>query len=302
MAYTLFDATLDLSRILQDTFESTSTTNGTTTTLVDTGIYHETGFFSQDPRGTLWLKLATKASKIVTGHTTTTLTFTPAQSALVASGTSYAVAPGIYPKYALVQAINAALVEIGKIPYEGTEPAVANKESYTVTDNALFDEEIIGVEVASSLTAPYLWKPHYRWRQTVGTATSGARTFTFDEGSVPDGAYTMRFFYLLEHPAVSADSDVISSHIHPNLLKWTAAVHALRWRYIRSVQVDTSVVNLLNEGKETVGQLAAAGAGEAKKAVGDLAAQKVQEAIAMAQNAAAAYPIIRQHSPRHSRW
>ena len=283
MAYTLFDATLALARSIEDVFEGTSTANGLTTTLVDANIFQPAGYFSDDPKGVLWLKTTVPASKIITGHVGTTITFAPAQAALVASGTAYAAAPGVYPRYALIQAINLALEEIGRIPMEGELAAVANQQEYTATDDVLFDEEIIGIEVANAAAAPYNWTPHYNWRQTAGVT----RRLVFDEATVPSTTNKLRVLYLKAHTPLVNDGDLVSSHIHPDLLKWVSAVYAYRWRYSRTKADDPSTVDLLNEAKERVGTLAQ---------------EKLQEAQLKARDAFMRYPISRQRTVRHARW
>lgn len=271
MAHTLFQATLDLARILMDVYESTAT-GGSTSTVVDSSIFQPSNHFSDDPKGTLWLKLATVASKVITGHTTTTLTFSPAQAGAVVAGDRYAAAPGHYPKYALIQAINAALAEMGKLPYQAQITPTAEKETYTVSDNAVFAEEIIGVQIGNASTSPYAWMPHYRWRQEY-TGTGPAMALIFDEGSEPQNTYPMLIYYRTIHPEVKLDSDVIHPSVHPDRLKWEAAVHALRWKYQRTKQDDPAQVALLNEAQD--------------------------KAVTMRL----AFPIIRQEAtPRHARW
>lgn len=285
MSYTLFQATLDLARILMDVYDGTAT-GGTTTTVADTALWQSAGWFSDDPRGTLWLHLTTKASKVITGHSGTTITFTPAQSGVVAAADKYSAAPGIYPKYLLIQAINAALVELGQMPYQKSVTPTAGKQSYISTDDAVFAEEIIGVELANAAATPYDYMPHYRWHQGY-TGTTPTWTFFFDIGTEPQTTYPMNIYYKMLHPSVSADADIIHPAIHPNRLKWEAAVFALRWRYERTKQDDPSQIALLNEGKERVAALAA---------------ETLPQAQANAQTMRSAYPIDRKESPHHAKW
>ena len=297
MAYVFFDATLDLARTLGDVFESTAT-GGTTETLVDTKIFQTSGFWSDDPRGTLWLKLSTKASKQVTSHSTTTVTFSPAQGSVVAANDSYAIAPGIYPKYALEQAVKMGLKEIGRIPHETTHAAVANQESYTSDDNAVYDKEITGIEVANAASASFNWTPHYRWHQVPSTS----RKLVYDEGTAPSSTNPVRVYYLDEHTEPTADTSVISTYINPERLRWAAAIHALRWRIQRTKQDDPAVPALLSEAKEMVAGMAATSIEEARTRVAEMAALQLAEAETMYAKMSALYPIARQQVPRHARW
>lgn len=285
MTYTLFQATLDLARRLGDVFES-SATSGTTQTVVDSMLFQAAGWFADYPRGSLWLMITTKATKVITTHSGSTITFTPGQGSAVLAGDKYAAAPGAYPLYALKQAINMALRDIGKIPAEKQVTAVAAQETYTSADDTVFDEDIIGVEVANNASAPYYWTPHGRWHQVPSTP----RSLVFDEGSAPANAYKMRILYLADHSELSADSDQISSDIHPNRLLAHAAVHALRWRLERTKMDDPTVPQLLNEAKEQVAGFVA----------------MVQQQLAQAQvdqaQMAAQYPVRRTYRPRMARW
>lgn len=253
MAHTLFQATLDLARTIMNVWESTAT-GGSTSTVVDSSIFQASNYFSDDGKGTLWLKLSTVASKVITGHTTTTLTFTPAQAGAVAAGNLYAAAPGTYPKWVLIQAINAAITEIGLLPYQKQVTAVADQESYTSSHDAVFAEHIIGVEIANDSAAPYSWTHHGRWRQEI-TGSTPTLTLIFDEGAIPANAYPMQIHYLAAHPEVKLDSDIIHPAIMPERLRWEAAVHALRWRYQAVKQDDPTHIALLNEAQQNVAAL-----------------------------------------------
>lgn len=270
MSYTLFQATLDLARTLMNVWESAAT-GGSTTTVVDSSIFQPSNYFSDDGHGTLWLKLATAASKVITGHTTTTLTFTPAQAGAVAAGNLYAAAPGTFPKWVLIQAINAAITEIGLLPYQKQVTAVADQESYTSSDDVVFAEHIIGVELANNSAAPYSWTQHGRWRQEI-TGSPPALTLIFDESAIPANAYPMQIHYLAAHAEIKADSDTIHTAIAPERLRWEAAVHALRWRYQAVKQDDPTHIALLNEAQQQV------------------AIMRLK------------YPTTKTRSPRYTRW
>lgn len=239
MAYTLFDATLDLARVLEDVFESTAT-GGSTTTVIDTAIVEPTGYYNNGP---VWLK-EQAATRRVTTHTTTTLTFTPAATA-ISAGKLYAVGSR-YPMRVLIQALNAALKDFGKIPATAEITATAEQQEYVTADNAAFTEEIVKVELAENEEAPYDWHEHYNWQQS----RTLPRVFVFDPDKQPMEARKMRLTYLAEHAALSTDASAISDHIHPDRLKWAAAVHALRWRYQRTKQDEPAVIDLLNEAKQ----------------------------------------------------
>jgi hypothetical protein len=227
---TLWDASLDLARVLTQVWNSTAT-GGTTTTVVDTAIDEPSNYFGTSTRnGTLWLDLTTDVTKVITGHTTTTLTFSPAQATptpgAVVAGNVYYAAPADFPRFVLFQSINAALQEIGRMPTVAEVTATIDQQEYDSDDNAIFENEIIKIELANDDSAPYNWTPHYNWKQVELTK----RALVFAEGYVPDEANTMRITYLADHATLSTDAGVVNRIVNPNRLKWQAAVHALRWK------------------------------------------------------------------------
>lgn len=251
---TLFDATLYLARLATDVFEGTAT-GGDTNTLLDTANTKTATYYDD---GTLWLKLTTTVSKKITSHTPAgTIDFTPAQTGSIAAGNGYAAAP--MPRYVLIQAINRALQEYGKFPYQATKTAVADQQDYDSDDDAtIFTKEIVSVEVATSTTSPYYFQPHYRWEQLyIGSKL----TLRFDEDTQPDGAYTMRITYLDHHPELDTDDDTIHPMIDLERLNWLAAVHVHRWNFERKHMDDPSVTPLLNEAQAKAQELKKPGPG-----------------------------------------
>jgi hypothetical protein len=242
MAYTLFDASLDLARILMDVFESVSTAAGTTTTLTDSALVEPNGYYSENGGGTIWIKGQSLARR-VTGYNNKLLTWSPAVTSLVASGSAYAVAGSAYPLRVLVQAINTALREIGRLPLTEDVTPVAEQAEYTVDDNAVFEHEVVRIQLAQAAAEPYNFMPHYYWEQL----HSLPRVLRFQPGYEPLYTYPMRVTYLAEHAGLVDDDDEISPAVHPDRLKWQAAVHALRWMLQRRGQDDPLVVELLNE-------------------------------------------------------
>jgi len=286
MAITFFDAQLYLARVLMDVWESTAT-GGSTTTVIDTKLAYPDGYFSDQPRGTLFLDLTVKATKIITNHASSTITFTPAQGAAVQPNDIYMACPGIYPKHILEQSIKMALVKIGKVPASKDITMVVDQAEWDNTDDAIFDEEIIGVEFAGNAAAPYNWMPHYQWYQVQLTA---GKTLVFHEGALPANTNKMRVFYIQDHPAMSTLTTEVSTFINTDRLIWTAAVHALRWRIQRVKQIgDTSA---------EVGQLMT----EAKENLLSQAQEQLVEAQENVARLANLYPVVRQRTPHQARW
>ena len=237
--YTLASATLALSRLIQNTISSTAT-GGAATTLIDTTRSEPSDHFNQ---GTLWPLSGTHSGKsvVVTDYDATTFAFTfPTLTNAIASGVLYAAGAADYPKWALIDAINQALYEIGPLPAIDTSLAtVADQEDYTLPTGVY---NIKKVELAGNSTSPYGYIEHFGWHEIDGK-------IRFLPGRAPaDASYGLRLTYMLnEVTELSADTDIISDYIHRDVLVWMAAVHAHRRRIQRSKGDEPTVTTLLNE-------------------------------------------------------
>lgn len=235
MSYTLFDATLDLARTLAEVYESTCTSAGTTTTVVDSTL---TSLFPTDwfNGGTLWMPARTVSgtayaaeSEIISDFGTATITCGTLAVAS-ASGNSYMAAGPQFPKKRLVQAINKALLSLGKIAMSTTFTATADEQEYTTSDNAAVGYDIVKVEIANASAEPYNWTLHQNWRQIPGSSATADLSLVFDEGYEPSSAYLIRVTYLDYHAELTTDASVISQRIPRDWLRWAAAAEAWRSR------------------------------------------------------------------------
>lgn len=293
MGYSFFTAILDLARILTNVHEGVVTTSGSATGLIDTLLLEPNGHYLN---GTVWVPTSGSSgdSRVVTNHAGSRLDFA-AVDAAIDPGDRYMVASPDFPQYLLRQAINTALKEIGKVPRETTFNSQAGETEYDTTDCAYIGNDILLVEVAKGTSSPYYWTDHYRWRQIPGAP----RKLVFDEGTQPQSVVTIRLTYLDWHAEMTADDDEISSYVNPDLLKWTAAIHAWRWRLQRVKSDEPYMAALLNEAQQ--------------KAV--LEEQQRQAEVALEQASAMAkeagqnqmialnrYFIQRQRSASASRW
>lgn len=224
---TLFSATLDLAKILGNVIESVTSGAGTTTTLVDTNFPRTAPPDDAYNYGTLWFITGDLAGKtaVVTDWTQSSKTFTFAtQTAAPGASKRYAFLDKDYPRDVLRQAVNMALQTIGGVPdiYTlSTFVTVANQEDYTLPAGVY---NVKKVEIATSTTTPYYYAPHYHWREIDGV-------IKFDTNTAPTSAgYLIRLTYVVQPSELDDDADTISDYIHPDLLKWTAAVHALMWK------------------------------------------------------------------------
>lgn len=224
---TLAGATLALSRVLGNTLEGVST-GGNATTLVDAAQSQPADFFTG---GTIWFLSGANAGKsaVITAWDPVTHTFTfAAPGGVCAAGNLYAAAPLDFPRYLLVQALNQALVSLGPaLTFNTALVVVADQESYILPAGV---EHVVSVEIAQESTAPYLYQPHYHWTEDAGA-------LRFDTDLAPGlgvVGYKLRLGYIpYSITALALDADLVSPALHPDLLSWLAAVHALRWRVSR---------------------------------------------------------------------
>jgi hypothetical protein len=224
---TLFSATLDLAKILGNVIESVTSGAGTTTTLVDTNFPRTAPPDDAYNYGTLWFITGDLAGKtaVVTDWTQSSKTFTFAtQTAAPGASKRYAFLDKDYPRDVLRQAVNMALQTIGGVPdiYTlSTFVTVANQEDYTLPAGVY---NVKKVEIATSDTAPYYYQKHYHWTEVDGV-------IRFKNGYAPTTAGDLiRLTYIVPPEELDDDADPISDYVHPDRLKWTAAVHALLWK------------------------------------------------------------------------
>lgn len=237
-----FDLTLQLSMLLQNTYTGEATGGSGSTVIIDTNNDAPAGYFSDAMYpGTVWIPFY-RTTHLVTTHTLNNLTISPGYAATIPVGLDYYAAPTAFPRWQLRQAINRALRDIGEAPFVTTVVAVAYQESYTWNHDGVFAKEIRKVEVATSLAAPYNFQEHFGWYQEKDM------TFHFFPGYAPGDTYLMRITYLEPYIApLETDLDECFSTIDVNLVLWTAAVNALRWKVQLTKSDDQTYIGMLNE-------------------------------------------------------
>lgn len=227
---TLFSATLDLAKILGNVVESTTSAAGTTATLIDTGFPRTAPPDDAYNGGTLWFISGALAGKtaVVTDWTQSSKTFTFAtQTAAPGSGSRYAFLDKDYPRDVLRNAVNSAVQSIGGVvdTYTlATFVTVANQEAYALPAGVY---NVKRVEIATSTSSPYSYRKHHHWTEKDGYIYLDRG---FEEGSA---GYGIRLTYIVQPSELTTDTGTtgtISDYIHPDLLKWTAAVYAIQWR------------------------------------------------------------------------
>jgi hypothetical protein len=267
MSYVLFNALQDLAEILGDLYTSTFSypVNSGSAVALEWDEIRDSTLLTFAPsnnlsNGILFLPPFTVPA--VTGSPTYHYSVTPTQSGSSltftqfdagngqADNTTYRAIGNEFPKYVLINSVNAALQEMGPFVYTKEYTTTASTDEYPIP------ETVVAVEIASSGSAPYGWARQYFWDMVSGSAT-GEQQLRFDVGKAPATAdMPMRVFYLDAHPLVTADDDEIHQDAPRERLKWTAAVHAWRWRYQRVNKEDPGIVEMINESKTLAEKMA----------------------------------------------
>jgi len=223
MTETLFSISLALAKVLGNVRSSTTTAAGSATTIVDSTRTEPADFWND---GTLWITSGTHSGKSrkITDWALSGTTFTiPTTTTAAGSGVSYAVIDGNWPQDKLVEFVNRALVEIGDVPQtDASLTTTATLEAYALPTGVY---NVRQVEIASELDTPYYYQhQHGTWVEREGT-------LYFASGREPqEDDFLIRLTYMAPHAALTTDATTISDYIHADLLVWTAAVHAWRWR------------------------------------------------------------------------
>lgn len=239
MSTTLQALTLELSKMLTHTPESTATGGGNTT-LTDTGT-ERAELSSHWLNGTLWFITgdnAGKSAKITAYTQSTTSTFTFAtQASTISAGDRYAVADNTYPRWLLIQAINQAANRMRPPQQDTTLTVVDDQEEYTLPTGVY---NVLTVEIATSLTTPLEYKQHYNWLEQGGK-------IRFIANRPTAAGATIRLGYLADHANIFSDTDTIDGTVDRTALLWKAKTAALRWRVEHTRGDEPDTIRMLNE-------------------------------------------------------
>jgi hypothetical protein len=161
-------------------------------------------------------------------ESTSTLTVTSGDfSAAPASGDSYAVTQ--LPRGRLLSAINAALRDLGDVPYEddtSLDTTAATRE-YTIPAAAKHD--LRQVWIAQRTSAPWDYVEQHNWRQVKNKSTGD---LVFSEQ--PVASRNIRMVYCRSHPALTGDASAVNDAIPLDYLLWRATFYI----YLSRVQQE----------------------------------------------------------------
>jgi hypothetical protein len=245
---TLFDLTYMVARELGIREESVATANGSTTSLVDTTREEDADFYNG---GSIWITRdfggAGAAPEgeygIISDWVQTTGTFTlrSALSVATGSGDRYAVTPKRFPLHILIQMVNNALLDLGKIPYVDITSITTNASDteYSLPLAASEDLRQVLLQTQTDNTADHAWEvlPGY---DIEVTATGTGDKVIFPYG-LPSGRI-LKLVYVAEHPRLSEYDDKLSEYIPDKRVVYPATLNCLHW-YIKHMRGSDSEFN-----------------------------------------------------------
>jgi hypothetical protein len=239
VTYTLFDLTYRVARELDILTEGNTTGYGSSS-FEDTNDRTEDNDFWNG--GTVWVvrhltALGTPPEGqfgVVTDSTSAGLiTFRPAMSSFIHVGDKYAIANKRIPLHVIISQINAALLDMGIVPYTDiTSVTIANnKTEYTLPLAAKRDLRQVWVQTDKNNVVANTWVEVLNWyAQSVdpGAPDTLILPAQFDTG------YMLKLVYMAPHPELHLYGDLLSEHIPLERVIYPAVHGCLKWRKERT--------------------------------------------------------------------
>lgn len=227
----LFDILLEMGKFLEETRQSTASAGGTTATLIDTTCTEPNDWFNG---GVIFFLSGTYSgsSRPITDYNSTgsVFTFSPVLAGATAAGISYAATKGKFSKQALINAVNSALIDIGKYAqYNQTLVTIADTEEYDLPDGI---SNVTRVQIAKNTTEPYEWEdPLFNWSERGGKLIFDE---PFETADLP-----IRFYYNGFHKEFNT-STTDATEIDPEINKQRLIMTACYWALLSRANYDKS--------------------------------------------------------------
>lgn len=252
---TAFDIMVEIARRAGPLVEGTAT-GGSATTVVDTTLlgvvegkdddqYNGgTAFIITDAAG-LGAAPENETARI-TDYTASTSTVTVQSadfSVAPAEGDTYGVCA--IPRGHLFSAINAALQDLGPIPFEDDTSldTAASTLAYTLPAAAKYD--LRQVWLALNTSSPIVWEEWRDWYQIKNKSTADLVFL-----AQPPTTRDIRLVYVGPHASVTADATAINSSVPRDYLAWRGAYHIYRRRTQQTGKDTQAWVGLMNEAAD----------------------------------------------------
>ncbi|GAG27771.1 unnamed protein product, partial [marine sediment metagenome] len=156
-------------------------------------------------------------------------TFTiPTVTATVASTDRYAVTSRMFPLDILVQSVNRALFDMGKVPTTDitTMDSANSQTEYDLPIAANLDLREVWLEMNIDDADDFRWKKQHSW-YVQRTATGSADLLVLPYQWPADRE--IKLVYVAPHPEMYTASTQLSESIPPERVMYKAAYHALKW-------------------------------------------------------------------------
>lgn len=248
---TVFDVLVQAARNLDALEEGVATAGSTSTltdlTLLDEGWDEDASFNG----GTLYILAHAGGaapqgqSRVPTNYIASTgvITVAPVFSVAVAANDRYGVTTNRYPRNTLAGKLNEFLSELGDVPTEDVSlTTLANTLEYSLPVAAKLD--VREVWIAQLTAAPWNWRRLATYRYIyAGAGVAGKLIFPYQ---LPVG-FILKVVYMGAHPAVYADSDVISDYIADDWAAMEVASRAARWRLDQPGEDRDALIAKIND-------------------------------------------------------
>jgi len=178
---------------------------------------------------------------------TGTFTMTPAFSANVAVGDTYAYGTPEYPLRTMIELANSALQNLGYIALidKTTLDTSSGKSEYAAS--VAWKRKPTRVDVrGNSDSDDNMWIESRDWDfEPSGPGSAGLIIF----GRIPESGMDIRVWYEDVHPTMTAYSSIVSESIDPELAALALAEKALGWQNSRNRGAEPFMIQLWNDVK-----------------------------------------------------
>lgn len=253
MSYTLYDLTYRVARELGTVQEGVAT-GGSTTTIIDTNDRTEANDYWNG--GTVWiLEDAGGASAAPEGEwgivsdfaaASDTVTVRTALSAAVAANDKYAIAKPRYKLYLIIQMINQALMDVGRIPITDTTSVETdvNKTEYSIPVAANLDLREVWYQNVTNDVNDNRWTILSNWYiQRTDTGTADLLVFPYQLSQ----DHYLKLVYTDYHPELRDRTDTLSETIPIELVVYPAVLKCLEWYQNKTNSVESSMKRMLEK-------------------------------------------------------
>jgi len=213
--------------------------SGTTTTLTDSELEYEAGYFTG---GTLFPLTGSGMGQAyyITKFMENTITIDATLTTAFSASSRYAAANKTYSRQMLKQAVNFNLRQL-VIPQVDTTMTVETNGTLTLSSGVYNVKRVLVGDEGEE-------KPNYYWDERGGV-------LYFDPGRAPDSAERITIWYVVPHGELVTHTAIINDQVDREWLAWASVVYCLRHKLTIIRRDDPMLIDMLNEAKMTEQQM-----------------------------------------------